>query len=414
MTFPTDLLQAQAFLTSRIQTVTRVEALRTVDALGCILAEDIFAPSSLPRFANAAMDGYAVRGSDLSGSVTELKVGRAVAAGDTTDHMLVAGVAMPITTGAIIPPGATRVVMYEDARLEGDKVFLSPPDGGRPHIRHVGEDISEGQLALSRGTLLRPGHMPLLIALGIDLVHVIARPRVAILSTGNELIEHPHLPQPGQIHDTNRPMITRMLTDEGATVTDLGISTDSPDAITQALSAASMNHDLLVTTGGASMSFSDHVARAVKTIGSIDFWRLDMRPGKPVGFGEIGACPILILPGNPVAAASGFANLGRVVLQKLAGTNNPQTVLRLPITATYGKPDGKTHMLLSRIVQSSAGALGVEPLPVQSSSSYSALAAADVLIAVRPGQTSLAPGDLVDVVPLWGGGMSRMIRRSIA
>lgn len=405
MTFPTDLLQAQAFLTSRIQTVKRVEALRAVDALGCILAEDIFAPSSLPRFANAAMDGYAVRGSDLSGSVTEFKVGRAVAAGDPTDHVLVAGVAMPITTGAIIPPGATRVVMYEDARLEGDKVFLSPRDGGRSHIRRVGEDICEGQLALPRGTLLRPGHMPLLIALGIDLVHVISRPRVAILSTGNELIEYPHVPQPGQIHDTNRPMITRMLTDEGAIVTDLGISTDSPDAIAQALSAASRSHDLLVTTGGASMSFSDHVARAVKTIGSIEFWRLNIRPGKPVGFGEIGGCPILILPGNPVAAASGFVNLGRVVLQRLAGTNNPQTVMRLPITAAYGKPAGKTHMLLSRIVQSSAGTLGVEPLPMPSSSSYLALASADVFIAMRAEQTSFVAGDFVDVVPLWKSGL---------
>ena len=315
--------------------------------------------------------------------------------------------ALAFVAGSIespLPPGADRVVMQEDARVAGDEVALAPPPGGKPHIRRVGEDVGRGTPVLGAGRRIGPGQIALLAALGVRSVLVAPRPRVALLSTGDELVESPGAPGTARIHDSNRPMLARMLQAAGAEVTDLGIAPDAPEAIAGRLVGAAGGHDLLVSSGGASVGFADHLTRIIARRGYLEFWKLAMRPGKPIGFGDIDDCPILLLPGNPLAAAAGFALIGRAILARLEGRVTAGPGWRLPLAAPLAKPEGRTQIRLGRLRHDpSGGATVVEPLPDQGSASLRYLALADVMIVLGPGQTGIGAGEPVEVVPVWQG-----------
>lgn len=402
MNRPTTLAAARALLAGYVEQPISTQTVPLAAALGRILPAPLIAPMALPGFAAAAMDGYALRQADLASSQTTLlPVSQTLAAGSQPRAPLQRGTAARIMTGAALPEGADRVVMQEHALLLDGRVRISAPQAGKPHIRHPGEDLTAGSQAIPAGQRLGPGHIALLAALGQHEVSVRRRPRVALLSTGDELCEVGTPLEPGQIHDSNRPMLLALLLAAGAEVSDIGILPDDPDRILHQLAAIAPEHDMIVSSGGASEGFADHLTRAVARRGCLEFWKLDMRPGKPVGFGDIDHCPMLILPGNPFAAAAGFALLGRVLLDRLAGADaGPDVPLRLPFAARFDKPAGRTQVLAGRLVADGPGGMTMaQPLEKQGSASLTALAGCNALIVLGPERVTVLPGDPVDVHP---------------
>lgn len=233
---------------------------------------------------------------------------------------------------------------------------------------------------------------------------VVPRPRVALLSTGNELVESPGALEAGLIYDSNRPMLSRMLQAAGAVVTDLGIAKDDPAAIAARLVGAASDHDLLISSGGAPVGFADHLTQIISRRGYLEFWRLAMRPGKPIGFGDVDDCPTLLQPGNPLAAAAGFALIGRAILARLESRPPAGTGWRLPVATSLSKPAGRTQILLGRLCHDPSGrSTVVEPLPDQGSASLRYLALADVMILLHSEQTVINGSDPVEIVPVRQG-----------
>lgn len=401
---PGSLREALAFVASHIETALPPRRVALSSAFGHVLAEDLRAPVSLPRFDNAAMDGFALCSDDLGpDGCARLKVAHKIAAGQTELAELRRGEAAQITTGAPLPPGADRVVVQEAARVLGNEVHLTALPGGKPHIRRVGEDVRSGSVILKAGMRIGPGQIALLTALGFRSVLVVPRPKVGLLSTGDELLESPAPRETGRIYDSNRPMLVGMLQAAGAEVTDLGIAPDDPDAIIARLVAAAGTHDLLISSGGASVGFADHLCQIVSRRGFLEFWKLAMRPGKPIGFGDIDDCPILLLPGNPLAAATGLALIGRAILARLEGRSPADGAhLRLPLASPLTKPACRTEIHLGRFDHDPhSGATVIEPLPNLGSASLRYLALADVMIVLHPDQTNIGAGEPVEVVPVW-------------
>jgi molybdopterin molybdotransferase len=403
-TTPKTLQEAMAFIEAYIDGFPTPITMPVISAAGMVLAETIFAPVALPRFDNAAMDGFAVRSADIEADGTAvLRIGQSIAAGQTPARSLNPGEAARIATGAPVPAGADRVVVQESSQIVEGQVRIRAQVGGKPHIRRIGEDIPKDSEVLRAGTLIGAGQLALLTALGIQSVQVIPKPKIGLLSTGDELVEAGAPLASGQIYDTNRPMLSLMLREAGAEVNDLGIIKDDPEVILSALAAAANAHDLLISSGGASVGFADHLTRAVTRRGYLEFWKLNIKPGKPVGFGDIDHCPILLLPGNPMAAAVGCALFGRSIVARLEGRRSTNLgMLRLPIGCKFSKPAGTTHILAGRLSSNLAGhATCVIPLPEQGSASLRSLSLADSLIILAAEQTAIGEGDIVDVIPLW-------------
>jgi len=399
---PKSLPDALAFVADYIESSLPPVRTSLSEASGLALAENINAPVSLPRFDNAAMDGFAIRFSDIrpDGTAT-LKVEQTIAAGQLVAPELRPGEAARITTGAPMPAEADRVVLQEVAKVEGDKVHLKAEVGGKPHIRRVGEDVAKGDILLERGVVIGPGQTALLTALGLRSVLVTPRPKVGLLSTGDELVNSPGFLKTGQIYDTNRPMLLRMLQAVEAEVTDLGIVRDDPERILATLVEAASDHDLLISSGGASAGFADHLTQVVSRRGFLEFWKLGLQPGRPIGFGDIDDCPILLLPGNPLAAAVGFTLIGRAIIARLAGRRlTDDGIWRLPVVSSITRTKGGTQVLLGRLGCESGQATMVEPLPYEGSASLRSLALADVMIILHPEQTIISEGDFVDIVPI--------------
>ncbi len=295
-------------------------------------------------------------------------------------------------------------VIALDGRAQGVGVTLRRRAGGRAHIRPVGEDVCEGDVILRAGTRLGPGEIALLTALGVTSVTVAKAPRVAVISTGDALAAAGQSLGPAQIHATNRPMLLQLLSGSGAAVTDLGICPDDPDRLLRILTDLAPDHDLIVSTGGASVGLADHMSRLVARRGAVEFWRLQMRPGKPVGFGDIDDCPILVLPGNPVAALVDYTLIGRAILARLTGQPLPLApALGLPLGRSHSKPAGRTDVLLGRLEPGPDGHTLAMPLAMQGSANVAALARNEVLIVLTPDMTECAEGRIVEVVPVWDG-----------
>jgi len=373
-------------------------------ALGCRLRINVVAPTSLPRFDCAAMDGFAIKTSDApEGTEVTLTVMQTITAG-LIGQTVYTGEAARIFTGARMPPGADWVVMQEDARAQGAQVTLRRRAGGRAHIRPVGEDVCEEDVILRAGTRLGPGEIALLTALGVTSVTVADAPRVAVISTGDELAAAGQSLAPAQIHDTNRPMLLQLLSGCGAATTDLGICPDDPDRLLRILTDVAPDHDLVISTGGASVGLADHMSGLVARRGAVEFWRLQMRPGKPVGFGDIDDCPILVLPGNPVAALVDYTLIGRAILARLMGLPLPLApALGLPLGRAHSKPAGRTDVPLGRLELGPDGQTRAMPLEKQGSANIAALARAEVLIVLTPDMTECEEGRIVEVVPIWDG-----------
>ena len=302
-----------------------------LDALGATLAEDAIADRDVPPFRNSAMDGYAVIAADVASAPATLRVVGEIAAGGMPPRPIVRGEAMRIMTGAPLPDGADTIVRVEDTDNRTDSVTITVATKAGTSVRAAGEDLKRGETILRAGTVLRAAEIGVLATLGQGSVRIIGRPRVAVLSTGDELVELDAPLRPGQIRDANRYSLASAARAVGATPVPLGIVRDTAEDLRRALRDAASNADVIVTSGGVSVGDHDHVKPVVDELGSMDFWSIAIRPGRPLAFGEIDGKLIFGLPGNPVSSLLGFELFVRPALLKMAG----RRLLHRPrITAT--------------------------------------------------------------------------------
>jgi molybdopterin molybdotransferase len=385
--------------------ITEAETLSTFDALGRVLAEDVRARVHVPPGDNSAMDGYALRAADVPVAGTVLPVSQRIPAG-TVGGPLAAGTAARIFTGAQIPPGADAVVMQEQCEaLDGAVKINTVPAPGLA-IRRRGEDVGAGAVVLARGTRLTPQALGLAASVGAGQLAVLRRPRVALLSSGDELAmpgeTPPEAMKPGAIYNSNRFMLRGLLQAAGCEVTDLGIVPDRLDATRDALRRAAAGHDLIVSSGGVSVGEEDHLKPAVQAEGRLDLWQIAIKPGKPLAFGAVrraegGQALFLGLPGNPVSSFVTFLLAGRTLLRALQGMDTalPRA---LPLAAAFElkKADPKRREFL-RARLDAEGAL--ELFPNQSSGVLTSAVWADGLVDL-PAGTLVQRGDVLRFIPL--------------
>jgi len=324
----------------RITPVKETERVSIREAHARVTAHDVIAPVDLPPFDNSAVDGYAVRHADLApGAATRLAVGGRLTAGASAQLAMDPGKAIRIFTGAAMPAGADTVFMQEDVTLDGDHVVVPAGLARGANRRLAGEDVAKGRVVLPAGNVLDAQHIALLAALGITEIEVRRRLTVAIFSTGDEVVE-PGVPRDGAaIYDANRYLLAELLGRLGAAVTDLGILRDEPAALARALEAAAADHDLVLTSGGVSTGEADHVRTAVERVGSLVFWRVAIKPGRPVAMGVVRndnghSAAFVGLPGNPVAVFVTFVRVVKPLLRRLAGAR-PESLMALPVRAAF-------------------------------------------------------------------------------
>jgi molybdopterin molybdotransferase len=318
--------EARQQVLERVEPLAEQQRLVVKDALGRILAEDVRAPFDIPPLPNSARDGYALCGTDLvsTGSV-HLRLVAEVPAGQYCDTEIKTGEVARIFTGAPLPPGADTVVMQEHVQRHGDVVEV--PAGAVKafdNVRPRGEDVETGAVVLARGTFIRPQEMGLLASLGLTHVRVNRRPRVAVISTGNEVVEAGEARGPAQIFDSNRYSLIGLLEVLGAEAVDFGIVRDERDELRQAFLSASAQAHAILTSGGVSVGAYDLVRDILTEVGVIDFWRVKMRPGGPQAYGRIGPAYFFGLPGNPVSAMVVFLEIVRPALWRLVGRQDWQ------------------------------------------------------------------------------------------
>src|SRR6478736_5011121 len=389
--------EAVNLIATRVTPVADVEAVTLARADGRILAKDVTAPLPLPPFTNSAVDGYAVSSRDLPQRQEQaFAVTGRVQAGASAQAPIQPGQAMRIFTGAPMPDGADTVFMQEDVRLEDGKVIL--PAGLKPgaNVRPAGEDIPSGHAALRAGQRLRPQDVALAAAFGLTQLDAVRRIRVAVFSTGNELVSPGEQRAAAQLFDSNRFMLAAMLRRLGCEVSDLGILRDERASLANGLKKVASHHDLILTTGGVSTGEEDHVKAAVESIGSLVLWRMAIKPGRPVAMGIIGGTPLIGLPGNPVASFVTFVHVVRPTVLALAGSL-PEPLLPIPVRAafTYKKKIGRREYVRSSLRRGEDGALEAVKFPREGAGLLSSLVETDGLIELGDDITRVEPGQSV-------------------
>ncbi len=383
---------ARQQLIDGVSTINRTEILPLLQAFGRVLAQPYAAAINVPPADNSAMDGFAINSTGLQVGST-LRISQRIVAG-TVPEPLVAGTAARIMTGAEIPAGADAVIIQENCRVDGDQVTLQAPVKPWANIRPQGQDIAAGARLLEKGHYLRPEDVALLASVNIAEVEVYRPLRVALLSTGDELLEPGQAPAPGKIYNSNRYLLTGLLHDLGCEVKDLGIVPDSLEATKAALQQAA-EADVIISSGGVSVGDEDHVKAAVNQLGELKLWKISLKPGKPLAFGVVGETPFVGLPGNPVSAFVTFTLLVRGLLFKRQGrTYTTPQPLRLPALFDLPNPRKRCEYLRGRITPE-----GVEIFSQQSSGALSSVVWANCLVRVGEG-ISVAKGEEVQVFPL--------------
>ena len=393
-------LLAQATLLPGADTVA------TFDADGRVLLHSATSPLQVPPQDNSAMDGYALRCADVAAPGAVLPVSQRIAAGSAAAP-LQPGTAARIFTGAPVPPGADAVLMQEDCEaLEDGRVRANAVPQAGQWIRRAGEDITQGAVVLHAGTRLLPAELGLAASIGLAQLQVARRPRVALFSTGDELVMPGDVPpaqmRPGAIYNSNRFFLRAMLLRLGCEVTDLGIVPDQREATIAALRSASSGHDLILTSGGVSVGEEDHIKPAVEALGELVLWQIAMKPGKPFAYGRIqrgegteGSAHFMGLPGNPVSSFLTFALLVRPFLLRLQGVQDvaPKAVA---VRADFTQPKADKRREFLRVRYNAQG--GLDGFANQSSGVLTSAVWGDGVVDNPAGQT-IAPGDTVRFIP---------------
>jgi len=390
--------EARRFLLERARSISGTETVATGEALGRVLAQTQRSAINVPPAHNSAMDGYAVTAADVAAEGdTRLPVTQRIAAG-STGRPLARGTAARIFTGAPIPPGADAVVMQERCISEDDEVIIRGAVRVGDNIRRAGEDIAEGDELLAAGTKLRPQEMGLAASVGLAQLPVYRRLRVATFSTGDELVTPGEPLAEGKIYNSNRFTLLGLLAGLNCAVVDLGSVPDTFQATRDALSRAADEADLIITSGGVSVGEEDHVKAALDALGKVDMWRVAMKPGKPLAFGDVTGTPFLGLPGNPVSAFATFVLFARPFLLRCQGVAD---VLPRLLSAKAGfewpKPGPRREFLRARLEAAPGGAQAAI-YPKQGSGVLTSTVWADGLVVVPEGQT-VARGDSVEFIP---------------
>ena len=392
--------EVERILRERVMPVAEIETVPLNAAYGRVMANDILAPIDLPPFDNSAVDGYAVRAADLDRvAATKLAVSERVTAGRAAAQALAPGAAIRIFTGAPMPAGADTVFMQEDVRRDGETVLVPSGLDAGANRRLAGEDVRAGALLLPAGRRLSARHVALAAAVGLTQVTVRRRIRVAVLSTGDEIVE-PGTPRPSAaLFDANRYLLAGLIAGLGAESTDLGIVPDDPKRLEQAIAAAAQQHDLVLTSGGVSTGEADHVRSAVEAIGRLVFWRVAVKPGRPVAMGVIpGSRPgtgaaFVGLPGNPVAAFVTFARVVRPLMGRLAGAELTP-LIALPVRSTFAhrKKKGRREYVRVALRRGGDGVIEAVRHPQEGAGVLTSLTETDGLVELLEATTEIVPG----------------------
>jgi molybdopterin molybdotransferase len=402
--FGGELMRADAaigILAARVSTVAEPESVALRAARGRVLAEDLIATRSVPPHDNAAVDGYAVHFDDLNqGIETRLRVTGRVAAGQDLGHPASRNTAVRVFTGAPMPAGPDTCFMQEDCRVDGDCVVLPPGIKRGANRRKAGEDVKSGSTILQCGHRLRPQDIGLAASIGATQLSVYRQLTVGVFSTGDELREPGQATPAGAVFDANRYVLLTLLDQLGCAVRDFGIVADRRDGIRDTLTAASADCDAIVTSGGMSTGEEDHVRAAVESLGSIHFWRLAVRPGRPVAFGQVKNVPFVGLPGNPVAMMVTFLRFARPVLLRLGGAADIEPHLfRVRAAFDAKKKLGRREWVRARLSAGEDGVMVANRFPRDGAGILTSLVESDGLIELAEDVTAVAAGTMVDFLP---------------
>ena len=390
--------EALVFMRSQVNTVREAERVPLPQALDRILAEPAIAAVSVPPQDNSAMDGYALRAQDTSARQPLAVIGTALA-GHMSGSEVVAGTCVRIMTGGAIPAGADCVVMQENTEVHGDTIIVTQAARRGENIRRSGEDILAGTEVIAAGRRLGPVDIALLASLGIAEVSVFRRLRVAVLSTGDELIAPGHPLSPGQIYDSNRYGIVALLQRLAVDVIDLGLLPDQPAAIASAFERVARDADAIISSGGVSVGDADFVKDIMAQLGQINFWKVAIKPGKPFAFGTLGQSWFFGLPGNPVSAMVTLHQLTVPILRQMAGEQVEQPLMiRAKAASTFNKRPGRTDYQRSRLAVDN-GAVTVRRTGNQGSGVLTSFSDANCYAVLEQDRDRVSEGEEVDILP---------------
>ena len=395
-----------AFLSQLVEPVQETQEVGIFEALGRVLARDITSPINVPPHDNSAMDGYAFDSRQMRGGVPQtLEVIGTALAGKAWKGEVVAGQCVKIMTGAIMPAGTDTVVPQEFATVMGTQVTL-PPDVVQPgdNRRLKGEDLKQGRAALQQGERLLPAACGLVASLGLQTVTVRRRLRVAYFSTGDEILSLGEALREGAVYDSNRYTVWGMLTRLGCEVIDMGVVRDEPTLLEEAFTRAAKTADAIITSGGVSVGEADYTRAMMKKLGDVEFWRIAMRPGRPMAVGRILDSVLFGLPGNPVAVMVTFLAFVRPALLQMMGASREAAPLMVQVRSgeAMRKKPGRTEYQRGIVTKAPDGTLAVRTTGNQGSGVLSSMVQANGLIVLHHAQGNVAAGDCVDVMMFEG------------
>ncbi|MDP1595564.1 MAG: molybdopterin molybdotransferase MoeA [Methylotenera sp.] len=397
--------KARLFIQQFLSPVRETECLPLRECLGRVLAKDILSPANVPNYDNSAMDGYAFNAADIDATLsTRLKVIGTAFAGKAFNEVLAGGDCVRIMTGAAMPLGADTVVVQERVSLEADTITFIDAPKPNANVRYAGEDLRIGQTVLAAGHLMRPADLGLIASLGIADVEVYRKLKVAFFSTGDELVSLGKPLETGQVYDSNRYTLYGMLSRLDVEIIDLGAITDDPALLEAALLNAAKQADVVITSGGVSVGEADYMKLLLAKHGQVMFWKVAMKPGRPLAYGKVANAHYFGLPGNPVAVMVTFYQFVREAMLRLMGQPNsaPLPVFKVECTQSIKKLAGRTEFQRGILFADTDGNWRVKPTGAQGSALLSSMSLANCFIVLDESVGNLEVGALVQVQVLDG------------
>jgi molybdopterin molybdotransferase len=394
--------KARQFIKQYLDPVAETETVTLHQSLGRVIAQDIQSPASVPNYDNSAMDGYAFNSQDLN--TTPLKIIGTAFAGKAFNTAVASGECVRIMTGAAMPQGTDTVAMQEKVLRDGDNIQFTEAPKPRANVRYAGEDLQQGQNVLSAGHLMQPADLGLLASLGIAEIRVYRKLKVAFFSTGDELVAIGNPLATGQVYDSNRYTLYGMLSRLGVEIIDLGAIADDPLELENTLLNAAAQADVIITSGGVSVGEADYMKELLSKHGQVMFWKIAMKPGRPLAYGKVGNAHYFGLPGNPVAVMVTFYQFVREALLTLMGqpATNALPMFEVECTAPIRKLTGRTEFQRGILYTDAAGIWKVKPTGAQGSAILSSMSLANCFIVLDENVGNLDAGTMVQVQVLQG------------